>query len=493
MFAAAGLPSARVDTGGSGGTALLAGSAQKSFIGARVRLAGERSGARSGRRSAQAMPAVTAAGGAAVSGAGPAYVGIDFGTSGSRAIAIDDTGAIVDEAKIAYRSEQGKPGMAEDWKRTLDELLRNLSEETRARARGIAIDGTSGTAMLCGRGGEPQTEPLLYSDDRGKIVLDELRGIAPPNHTVLSAASTLAKLYYLWRHCPGALRPASEGQFLAHQADWLALQLHGRPALTDYNNALKLGYDVQALRYPEWLASQPVAHVLPEVIAPGEAFGEVTGEAAGRYGLPRDCRVVAGTTDSIAAFLAAGPQEIGEAVSSLGSTLAVKLLSSAYVEDARYGVYSHRLGDRWLVGGSSNAGGAVLRHFFSDGELAALSARIDPERASGLDYVPLLRPGDRFPVCDPALEPRLEPRPADDAAFLHGLLEGIARMEADGYRRLAELGASPLTRVLTAGGGAQNPTWRRIRERLLGVPVSASEQTDAAYGAALLARKGAAR
>ena len=55
-------------------------------------------------------------------------------------------------------------------------------------------------------------------------------------------------------------------------------------------------------------------------------------------------------TDSIAAFVAAGVQQPGEAVTSLGSSLAVKLLSEARVDDAATGVYSHRLGDTWLVG-----------------------------------------------------------------------------------------------------------------------------------------------
>ena len=51
-----------------------------------------------------------------------------------------------------------------------------------------------------------------------------------------------------------------------------------------------------------------------------------------------------GTTDSIAAFLASGAAGVGEAVTSLGSTLAIKLLSAQPVDDSRYGVYSHRLG-----------------------------------------------------------------------------------------------------------------------------------------------------
>ena len=54
--------------------------------------------------------------------------------------------------------------------------------------------------------------------------------------------------------------------------------------------------------------------------------------------------------DSIAAFIAAGASEQGEAVTSLGSSLAVKLISATRVDHAAYGIYAHRLGDQWLVG-----------------------------------------------------------------------------------------------------------------------------------------------
>jgi sugar (pentulose or hexulose) kinase len=202
--------------------------------------------------------------------------------------------------------------------------------------------------------------------------------------------------------------------------------------------------------------------------------------------------VHAGTTDSIAAFLAAGVTRSGNAVTSLGSTLVLKLLSDTRVESTEHGVYSHWFGARWLAGGASNAGGAVLRQFFDDRQLAALSNKIDPAVASLLDYLPLPRTGERFPVNDPQLSPRLTPRPADDAEFLHGLLESLARIEARGYGLLAELGATSLRAVETAGGGAQNPVWAVIRQRLLGVPVKRAEHTEAAYGAARLARDGVA-
>lgn len=57
---------------------------------------------------------------------------------------------------------------------------------------------------------------------------------------------------------------------------------------------------------------------------------------------------------------------------------------------------------------------------------------------------------------------------------------------------LKELGASPVDEVFTAGGGSKNEKWIKIRERVLGLPVSKAVQTEAAYGAALLAMKGIA-
>ena len=266
--------------------------------------------------------------------------------------------------------------------------------------------------------------------------------------------------------------------------------LTGKAGVSDYHNALKLGYDVETLAWPAWIEALGVAAWLPQVVAPGTSLGKLAPEVAVKLDLPAACSVRAGTTDSIAAFIASGARAPGTAVTSLGSTLVVKLLSTQRVEDARYGIYSHRFGDLWLAGGASNSGGAALRQFFDDATLATLSQQIDPTQASGLDYYPLPSRGERFPINDPQMAPRITPRPASDVAFLHGLLDGIARIEARAYALLAELGATPLTQVLSAGGGAKNIAWTAIRQRLLGVPVRAAEHDAAAYGAAWLAKTG---
>jgi D-ribulokinase len=416
------------------------------------------------------------------------YLGIDFGTSGARAIVINTAGDIKAEVEYPFENTSDK-GMtsraptAARWEKGLFTLIEQIPKEIRGEIKAIAINGTSSTILLCDATGQPIAEPLMYNDGRGVEVMDKLRTIAPPNHTVVSATSSLAKLLWLIQN----LKLKTQNSYFLHQADWLAFQLHGQLGITDYHNALKLGYDVENFCYPNWLENLQLAIHLPKVVAPGTPIAEVLPDVASKLDLPKNCIVCAGTTDSIAAFLASGAKSPGEAVTSLGSTLVLKLLSRTRVDDAQYGIYSHRLGDLWLVGGASNTGGAVLRHFFSDAELENLSCRIDAERESPLEYYPLLKVGDRFPINDPHLAPKLEPRPADAVEFLHGLLESIARIEARGYSLLQQLGATALTCVYTAGGGAKNLTWKTIRTRHLKMPILPPRHTAAAYGTALLA------
>ena len=411
------------------------------------------------------------------------YLGIDFGTSGARAIAIDENKNTVATTQSSFSSISSEE-LSQTWKNTLSTLIFDLPQEIRKLIKAIAINGTSSTVLLCDEAGQPVTAPLLYNDDRGKAVLSKIKAIAPKNHVVTSATSSLAKL--LWWQQQAYFTKA---RYLLHQADWLSWLLHGKLGVSDYHNALKLGYDVEHFCYPDWLQNNTYCILYPQVLTPGATVGKITQKNCDRFNLPTDCIVKAGTTDSIAAFLASGATQPGEAVTSLGSTLVLKLLSKTRITAADYGIYSHRLGNLWLAGGASNTGGAVLRQFFSDDELQDLSRQIDPKIKSPLNYYPLLKPGDRFPINDPNLIPQLSPRPISSVEFLQGLLAGISRIEANGYQKLQNLGADKLIRVYTAGGGAKNLIWQEIRQQYLQVPVNQAKNAEAAYGTALLAAK----
>ncbi|MDR2219445.1 MAG: FGGY-family carbohydrate kinase [Methylobacillus sp.] len=395
----------------------------------------------------------------------PLFLGLDFGTSGARISLINSAGAEHFQTGVSFSEN-----IWQEWQQVLRQLIIAIPADLRHRIAALAFCGTSGTALLCDETGQPLLPAILYNDNR---------------YTQANTSSTLAKLLWFLQQ-----PEARSARYFLHQADWLAFLLHGKPGLSDYCNSLKLGYDVEKLAYPEEMRNAKYAALLPQVREPGSELGVITPQAAALFGLPESCVIRAETTDSIAAFFASGATEPGMAVTSLGSTLVLKLLSRTRVESPKHGIYSHRYGNMWLVGGASNCGGKTLEQIFGRERLAALSSQLNPNQSTNLDYYPLPAPGERFPINDPALAPRLEPRPNDDATYLQGLLESLARIENLGYRLLEQLGATPLRAILTAGGGANNAAWTKIRERTIGVTISVAPHTEAAYGAARLAMLG---
>ena len=422
----------------------------------------------------------------------PLFLGIDVGTSGARATAIDEDGAAVATARAPLRPAPDGIADAEDWWGAVRAALGGLAAELEGRGermaaiRAAAVDATSGSMVLVDDALAPVTPGLLYASAGFAAEAAMIAPHAPAGSASHGPASAPARMLRLQ-----AMDGEGRAQALCHQADFVLARLRGRAGLSDEADALKLGHDPEARAWPGWFAAAGIrTALLPEVRPVGAEAGRVAPEVAAALGLDPALGLVMGATDSIAAFLATEADELGGAVTSLGTTLAVKLLSDRRIDDPARGIYSHRLGDLWLAGGASNTGGGVLLDHFAPAQIAALSARIDPERDTGLDYYPLSRPGERFPTADPDLSPRLAPRPRDDATFLQAMMEGVARIEREGYDALAALGAPAPARVLTAGGGAANPAWTRIRARILGLPVEPAPRSEAAHGMALLARRG---
>ncbi len=415
-----------------------------------------------------------------------AWAGLDFGTSGCRLCVIDARREVLHTQAVMLPAsrlvdDNGVEQNPTDWWHAALDLLCGIP--TGIKITALSVDGTSGSVLAIDADGAPLGPALMYNDTRAVEQARLIAAVAPEDSPANTIGSGLARALWLDRHA------FAEGIRHVNQADWIAGMLSGQHGFSDENNALKMGYDAARRRWPEWIGSLLPLARLPRVAPVGEQLGGPAEAIRRLPGFSEDTRILLGTTDSTASALAAcnGVLAPGTGISVLGSTLVVKLVTEQPLFDNRRGIYSHRCGDLWLTGGASNSGGAVLARFFETREIERLSRDIDPERPSPLDYYPLPRPGERFPINDPDLPPRITPRPDDDTAFLHGLLQGIARIEARGYRLLETRTGTQLTRVASIGGGAGNPVWTRLRKNLLKVATEASDHDQAAYGAALLA------
>jgi sugar (pentulose or hexulose) kinase len=427
----------------------------------------------------------------------PVFLGIDIGTSGIRASCIDAEDRELAEHHIGFSSSLPVDGKNEQdpgaWLKLLDRLLRETGEKLLELGGdyeivAISIDGTSSTLLACKKDGTALSPALMYNDQQCQQQASIISRFAPAESAVHGASSSLAKALNLLQRYP-------ETGLFCHQADWLASSLTGHYGVSDENNCLKLGYDSVDQQWPEWLTGNSgnaaiPDRLLPEVLTPGTKAGDVMPNLVEKYRLAKNCIVVAGTTDSNAAVLATGANKVGDAVTSLGSTLVIKLFSDKPIFEPGYGIYSHRLNNHWLTGGASNSGGAVLLQHFTQAQLDEMTPQLRPEQPTGLDYYPLPATGERFPVNDSGKQCKISPRPDSDIIFFQALLEGMANIEAEGYNRLNSLGATPVKRIFTAGGGSRNPAWTKIRERVTGIEILSAEKSEACYGSALLAKQG---
>jgi sugar (pentulose or hexulose) kinase len=426
------------------------------------------------------------------------YLGIDVGTSGIRGCIIDDDCIKLVSHQIAFDTPPiHRDGCSEQdpniWLEKLDHLITKVSRALQDlnnayQIKSIAIDGTSGTLIACKKDGSPLSPALMYNDQQSWQQAEMISRFAPTQSAVHGASSSLAKALLLLERYPAT-------EIFCHQADWLTASLTGQYNISDENNCLKLGYDSITQSWPGWLQNNdenttiPV-ELLPQVVAPGTRIGKVKSSFIKKYQLDEDCHMVAGTTDSNAAVLATGAGKIGDAVTSLGSTLVLKLFSDKPIFNPEYGIYSHRLNGHWLVGGASNSGGKVLLQQFTQKQLEKMTPLLKPEQPTGLSYYPLPDIGERFPVNDSNKTSNIDPRPESDLTYFQGLLEGIASIEADGYKKLHALGTPAAQRIFTTGGGNKNSAWKIIRERMTGIKVIDAIHHEASYGSALLAKKG---
>lgn len=400
-------------------------------------------------------------------------LGIDLGTSGVRVAVLNGQRDLLYTDSTGYDQGLANP---EDWLTSCSQLIRAIPKPFRSQLRALAVDGTSGTLLACDPEGTPLGRALPYNVACPEH-LDQVRALVQADQPASSASGSLARALRL-------LNQHTQPLILRHQADWIAGWLLADWRFGEEGNNLRLGWSLSDQRWPHTFDQLTWREALPEIRPSGSVLGTMDQARAKQLGLSKDILVVAGTTDANAAVLTADASE-DEGITVLGSTLVLKRFTDMPLKQGA-GTSTHRVGGRWLGGGASNSGGAVLRQCFPGIDLDELSRQINPDQASGLQLLPLIGKGERFPIDDPDLCPVLTPRPVSDALYLHGLLEGLSNIECQGWQRLTELGAPAPKRLVTLGGGARNPQWRRLRQRMLGIPIRSCDSPPAA-GVARLA------
>ncbi len=401
-------------------------------------------------------------------------LGIDLGTSGVR-IAIINT-----KKQILYTSSKRySKGLEiwEDWINCLKNLIQELPKDLKEKLVSCSVAGTSGTLLACDLNGNPIGKALPYylsfqefSNEINKLFVKECAG-----SSISGSVGRALKLLALY----------GNGIILRHQADWVSGWLLNNWEYGEEGNNIRMGWEVSNNSWPNNFQNLNWFKCLPKIISSGEIMGSICNEIANELDLPTGLKIIAGTTDSNAGVLATFPNK-DDGITILGSTIVIK----KFVDKPLLGkgISNHNLLGNWLCGGASNAGAAILLDFFNLESIEELSRQINPTKSTGIDLIPLSKTGERFPIDDPDLKPKLKPRPVSDSLFLQAIFEGLAKIEARGWQKFQELGADLPRQIITIGGGAKNITWKKIIEREIGIPIKICNRPPAA-GVASIALK----
>ena len=401
-------------------------------------------------------------------------LGIDLGTSGLR-IAIINT-----KKKILYTtSKPYSKGLEiwEDWINCLINLIKEIPKDLKEKLVSCSIAGTSGTLLACKKNGHPIGKALPYflSFSEYSSEIDKLFSKECAGSSISGSVGRALKLIALY----------GNEIILRHQADWVSGWFLNNWEYGEEGNNIRMGWEISNTSWPKSFENLKWLKCLPEIIPSGQLMGQICNKKANELNLPSNLQIIAGTTDSNAGVLATFPNK-NDGITILGSTIVIKKFVNKPLLGK--GISNHRLLGNWICGGASNAGAAILLDYFNLEYIEELSNQINPTKSTGLDLLPLSKQGERFPIDDPILQPKLEPRPVSDSLYLHAIFEGLAKIEAKGWKKLEQLGADLPKQIITIGGGAKNINWKKIREREIGIPIKICNRPPAA-GVASIALK----
>jgi sugar (pentulose or hexulose) kinase len=425
-------------------------------------------------------------------------IGLDLGTSGARALAMNFEGERVAEGRSSLSAEATRVAgdrVEQDpaaWSAVVCNALGQLAQRLPAahHIAALAVDATSGTFLIADERNRPLTPGIMYNDLRAAGEAEE---VAEQLHTDLSAygiriapSFALPKIVHLLRHSGESLSGRIK---IVHQTDWVVGLLCGRYDVSDISTALKTGADPGRMAWPEAIERLGVPRQsLPQLVTPGTAVGTVTEAAAERTGLPAGVTVVAGCTDGTAGCLASGARATGDLNVTLGSTLVFKAVADAPLVDPQGAVYNHRHpAGGYLPGAASSTGGEWVEKYFAASQLESLNTAAEEYLPTQKLTYPLMKRGERFPfVCTHAQGFGL-PQQGATVEHFASAMEGVAFIERMGIARLGELGLTIGPNVYATGGGVGGTTWLRIRaavnRRIYHVP----RYAECAVGAAVLA------
>ena len=431
------------------------------------------------------------------------YLGLDIGTSGVKAVLIDERGAIAAQGADSLEVSRPQPGYSEqapaDWWRATVNAVRALPARSRAAVQAVGLSGQMHGATLLDDHDAPLRPAILWNDGRSAQECLELERREPDSRAItgniMMPGFTAPKLLWISRHEPEVFRRTA---CVLLPKDYVRLKLTGEK-ISDMSDASGTGWLNVGRR--EWSDAMLAATGLdrarmPQLTEGTFPAGTLSAGAAGELGLPRVV-VAGGGGDNAASAAGLGVVAPGEAFLSLGTSGVLFVVTDRFRPNAGRAAHAfcHCLPDRWHQMSVMLSAAASLdwaARLAGESDLPRLVAAAE---ARGLTrqapfFLPYLS-GERTPHNDPHARGVFFGIGADTVAadLTMSVLEGVAFAFADGLDVLLEAGSS-VGDISVTGGGARLAFWGELIAAALNRPLTYRHggEVGAALGAARLAR-----
>ena len=441
------------------------------------------------------------------------FLGIDISTTGSKAIVIDERGAIRAAASSPHTLQSPQPLWSEQdpgqWWEAASASVRAALEQAGLAGDNIAAVGLTGQMhglVLLDEAGEVLRPAILWNDQRTQAQCDEIHArigkekFIQITGNVALTGFTAPKILWVQENEPEVYAR------IAHvllPKDFVRYKLTGDMAMDKADGAGTVLMDLKARHWSSEIlqALDISANWMPELYEGPEITGTVTSEAADRTGLPAGIPVVAGGGDQAAQAVGVGAIHEGIVALTLGTSGVVfATTSSPFIEpEGRLHAFCHSVPDRWhLMGVMLSAAGSLrwYRDTFAPGmdydRLLEPAAEIAPG-AEGLLFLPYLT-GERTPYPDPLARGAFVGLTVRHTMphLTRAVLEGVAFGLRDSFELMKNTGLASIDQVRISGGGAKSPLWQQILADVFNTDLVTVNTTEgAAFGAALLAAVGA--
>lgn len=431
------------------------------------------------------------------------YLGIDIGTSGVKAVLVDDAQSVVDQASAPLSVSRPKPLWSEqdpqDWWRATNEAVLKLDSRARRAVKAIGLSGQMHGATCLDKNNDIIRPAILWNDGRsGDDCTQMMRGLPTLTDITGNLAMpgfTAPKLHWMKTHEPENFKRIAK---VLLPKDYVRFLMSGDFASDLSDSAGTLWLDVAKRDWSDAmldLTGLSRDH-MPDLFEGSEATGQLSAKMADDWGMPQ-VPIAAGGGDNAAGAVGAGVVKPGEGFTSLGTSGVVFLADETYRPNTEGAVHTfcHALPNLWhqmsVILSAASAVDFVARIAGFETESALYEQTADAKTPGrGAIFLPYLS-GERTPHNDPKASGAFFGLTHEDTPLSMGqaALEGVAFALADGVDVLKATGAK-IDSLSVIGGGSRSAWWGEIIASAMNLPLT-YRQTSAvgpAFGAARLAR-----